>query len=113
MKYCKNCGNPIDDRAAICPKCGVKTGDEEVPKKKVNGLGIAGFVVSIVSLWLGVYFCIVSIVAVVLSSVAMVRKAKFNSCNGFATAGLVIGIISLAVWAIVWIAAASTLAALI
>lgn len=24
--YCKNCGNQIDDKAAVCVKCGVKTG---------------------------------------------------------------------------------------
>jgi uncharacterized membrane protein YvbJ len=23
MAYCKNCGQPIDDYAVICPKCGV------------------------------------------------------------------------------------------
>lgn len=112
MKYCKNCGKEIDDKAVICVYCGVKTGDEEHPKK-INGLGIAGFVVSILSLWLGVYFCIASIIGVVLSAVAMVLKAKYNSCNGLAIAGLVIGIVSLVVWAIIWIAAASLIAALV
>lgn len=24
MKYCKNCGNSLDDMAVICPKCGVQ-----------------------------------------------------------------------------------------
>lgn len=24
MKYCKNCGNQLDDMAVICPKCGVQ-----------------------------------------------------------------------------------------
>ena len=24
--YCKNCGAQIDDKAYICPNCGVKTG---------------------------------------------------------------------------------------
>lgn len=23
MAYCKNCGAPIDDRAVVCPSCGV------------------------------------------------------------------------------------------
>ena len=27
MIYCKNCGNQMDDIAAICVKCGVKKGD--------------------------------------------------------------------------------------
>lgn len=24
--YCKNCGNPVDDNAAVCTKCGYSTG---------------------------------------------------------------------------------------
>ena len=24
MAYCKNCGQVIDDKAVICPKCGVQ-----------------------------------------------------------------------------------------
>ena len=24
MKYCKNCGSQIDDKAVICPQCGVQ-----------------------------------------------------------------------------------------
>ena len=26
--YCKYCGQPIDDRAVICPHCGVATGND-------------------------------------------------------------------------------------
>lgn len=26
MAYCKNCGNQIDDKAVICPACGVAQG---------------------------------------------------------------------------------------
>ena len=26
MKYCKNCGSPLTDSAAFCPKCGAKQG---------------------------------------------------------------------------------------
>ena len=24
MKYCKNCGSQIDDKAVVCPQCGVQ-----------------------------------------------------------------------------------------
>lgn len=78
--------------------------------KKVNGLGIAGFVVALLSLWLGVYFCIASIIGLTLSAVAMGLRKRYNSCNGLAIAGLVIGIISVVIWGIIWIAAASILA---
>lgn len=104
--FCKNCGKEIDDNASICIHCGVATGVKgtvNVEERKVNAFGIAGFVVSLVSLWLGMYFCIASIVGLVLSIVGMVNSKKCK-LNGFAIAGLVLGIISLAIWAIVWIA---------
>lgn len=105
--FCKNCGKEIDDNAYVCPNCGVKVAAvesaEETKKKKVNAFGIAGFVVSLISLWLGIYLCIASVVGLVLSVVGMKMRAKCTSCNGLAIAGLVLGIISLVVWAIVWI----------
>lgn len=96
--FCKNCGREIDDKAVFCIHCGVAI--DKV--KKINGLGLAGFVVSLVSLYFGVYFCIASIVGLVLSVVGMVNAKKCR-LNGFAIAGLVIGIISVLIWAIVWI----------
>ena len=104
--FCKNCGKEIDDNATVCVYCGVATGKQATvleESKKANGFGIAGFVVSLVSLWLGMYFMIASIVGLVLSIVGMVMAKKCTSCNGLAIAGLVIGIISLVIWAIVWI----------
>lgn len=104
--FCKNCGKEIDDRAAICIHCGVPTGvvqDASVAPKKVNAFGIAGFVVSLLSMWLGVYFCIASIVGLVLSIVGMVQRKKCTSCNGLAIAGLVLSIISIVLWGLVWL----------
>lgn len=115
--FCKNCGKEIDDNAVVCVHCGVATGiavtDSTPDKKKINGLGIAGFVVSIVSLWLGVYFCIASIVGLVLSVVGMVFRKSHNSCNGLAIAGLVIGIVSTVIWGLVWLIVGSAIIALV
>ena len=111
--YCKTCGKEINDEAVVCPHCGVATTNAPAAqqKKPINGLGIAGFVVSILSLWLGMYFCIASIIGLVLSSVAVALRNKY-SLNGLAIAGLVISCISVFIWGIIWIAAASIIAAL-
>ena len=106
--FCKNCGKEIDDKAVVCVHCGVATdlaattAAAPVEDKKVNALGIAGFIVSFFSLGLGIYFCIASIVGLVLSIVGMVHANKC-SLNGFAIAGLVLGIISLIIWGLVWL----------
>lgn len=111
--YCKNCGQRIDDKASICIYCGVSTTDrrpaqETAPQKtRVNGLGIAGFVVSLLSLGFGFWYCILSIIGLVLSIVGMAVKSKYTSCNGLAIAGLVLGIVSLVIWGIVLIVAVS------
>lgn len=108
--FCKNCGKEIDDKAVVCVHCGVATdlaattvAPAPAETKKVNVVGIIGFAVSFLSLGLGVYFCIASIVGLVLSIVGMVQ-AKNSSLNGFAVAGLVLGIISLIIWVIVLLA---------
>lgn len=69
---------------------------------KINAFGIAGFVVSLLSLWLGVYFCIASIIGVVFGGVGVSKSKECTSCNGLAVAGLVIGIISLVFWGMIW-----------
>lgn len=99
--YCGNCGREIDDRAVVCPHCGVAVKRLE-KKKSVNGLGIAGFVVSLVLLWLGLYFCIASVVGLILSAVAVAKREKY-SLGGLAIAGLVVSIVSLMIWVVVWI----------
>lgn len=109
--YCKNCGKEIDDKAEVCVYCGVSTQKKEVQEKKVNGFGIAGFVVSLLSLWLGMYFCIASVVGLALSVVGMIM-AKKCKVNGLAIAGLVLGIISLVIWGIVWMVVGAAILAL-
>lgn len=104
--FCGNCGREINDNSVVCPYCGVSLAPialiTQPTKKSVNAFGIAGFIVSLLSLWLGMYFCIASIVAVVLSSIGLAVKNK-HSVNGLAVAGLVIGIVTLVIWGLVWI----------
>ena len=116
--FCKNCGKEIDDNAVVCPYCGiqvvetkpVETAAATVSEERiVNGLGIAAFIVGMVSFGLGVFFAIASIIALGLSIGAMIKRKKCNACNGMAVAGLIVSIISTVIWGIVWIAAGSAL----
>ncbi len=47
VKYCSNCGNEIDEKAEICPKCGVRV--KPIPirfEKKSSGIAaIASFII--------------------------------------------------------------------
>ena len=95
--YCKNCGKQIDDRAVICPHCGVPAETEKV-KPATPGLCVAGFVISILSIWFGIIFCIPPILAIALSAQGN-RKAKKNGFHSnLGTAGLVIGILTTVFW---------------
>ncbi|MDE6373920.1 MAG: zinc-ribbon domain-containing protein [Clostridia bacterium] len=129
--FCRNCGKEIDDNAVFCPHCGSQTlntaggqpqaqqqpqvtpvGQPNVQPfnvapqtepKGTNGLGIAGFVLGLLSLYLGVYFCITPIVGLVLSIIGVTKMKTFKSCNGLAIAGLVISIIATVIWGLVWL----------
>lgn len=48
MAYCKNCGAEIDDKAVICPKCGVS--QQTVVDSGSFGWGVLGFCLPIVGL---------------------------------------------------------------
>lgn len=57
MAYCKNCGNQIDDRAVICPACGVPQepmqGQQQPAAAQDNGgfgYGLLGFCIPIVGI---------------------------------------------------------------
>ena len=73
--YCKNCGKEVSPDAALCPNCGAKI--EPQNKKPVNALGIAGFVLSIISLWGGSVF-VVPIVGLILSAIGVAQRV----CDG-------------------------------
>ena len=47
-KFCTNCGNELDDRAIMCPKCGVALTQTTNASNgsSSNGMAIAGFILS-------------------------------------------------------------------
>ena len=102
--FCKNCGKEIDNNAVVCVHCGSKTDNfSSVEEKKKNVLGIAGFVCSIISIWLGAFFCILPLTALGLSIGGMLKSKNYNSCNGLTLAGLIISILTTAIWLIYWV----------
>ena len=103
--YCTNCGKELDNQAAYCPYCGVatiNTPKQVAPQpnapKKLNAFGIVGFVLGVLSIILGRFFCVTPIIGLVFSIIAVVKMKKYNSANGIAIAGLVLNIISLVLW---------------
>ncbi len=86
--YCKNCGNEIDDKAAICPKCGVMTGNTSVVNtEKTNTLAIVGFVLSF----------LVAIAGLICSIIGRKQcKERGEKGMGLATAGMIISIVNMA-----------------
>lgn len=111
--FCSHCGKEIDDSAVICVHCGVATQRlsvvlDGVVIKKVNGFGVAGLVVGLLSLWFGALVCVPSIVGLVLSIIGAVKKKNYNSANGLAIAGIVLSAISLFMWLLWWIIMIST-----
>lgn len=69
--YCKNCGREVAANATLCPNCGAKI--EPQNKKPINALGIAGFVLSLISLWGGSVF-VVPIVGLILSAIGVAQR---------------------------------------
>ena len=101
--YCANCGAEINDRAVVCPKCGVPTNQQTVldqPGKdapnRVSGfvLGLLGYLLS----WIPVVGLILSIVGVSLCSKGKKAILLNPGCykgSGFLTAGKILGILGI------------------
>ena len=101
MKYCRSCGAELLDEAVVCPKCGVAV-DEIKPLKK-NNFAIAGFVLSLVSLFVTLY-TVPAILGLVFSIIglAQIKKGGYKN-KKLAVAGIVLAAIAL-VWDVLYYA---------
>ncbi|MGN0805185.1 MAG: zinc ribbon domain-containing protein [Candidatus Coproplasma sp.] len=122
--FCTVCGNRIQGNAKFCTKCGeaipranyVRTANTAVATPvltsapadnggKVNGLGIAGFAVSILSLIMltaSAYFCALLVfVGFGLSLAGVILKKKYPKVSGLAIAGLVVSSIMIFIFVII------------
>ncbi len=89
--YCSNCGNQLDDKAVICPHCGVPTnnfGKQNYSEpKKYNILAIVGFALS--------FF--VAIAGLICSIIGYKNAPQYNGeGKNLALAGIIISIVEIA-----------------
>ena len=103
---CPECGRKVSEEASACPGCGypvdkmIGLQTPESQKKLGNGLGVAGFVVSIVALLFSYAASLGFILGVVAFGLAfsglLLAIVKGNRAKGLAIAGLVISIVAIA-----------------
>ncbi len=106
--YCKKCGKIISDDSSFCPHCGAtcskpQSSSYNAPTNYyqdsssrheahgVNVVGIIGFVLSIICLFIDLY-CIISIIATICSLMGLSQSDE-TGLKGLCVAGLVIGLI--------------------
>ncbi|MCD8295421.1 MAG: zinc-ribbon domain-containing protein [Clostridia bacterium] len=128
-RFCPNCGTPVGSSVPTTPQQNYQPAPRQnnyqsaskqnqpapgpgVYEVKKNGIGLAGFIFSIISLFANYALCIWGILGFIFSIAGMARRKKCNKWNGVTTAGFVINLLSLIGWVIVWIAASATLMAL-
>lgn len=99
MKFCKHCGAELNDEVDYCQACGYampqsKTGASSSDKQ--NGYGIAGFILSLISLVSGGFLVgLPNLLGIIFSIVGICVGRKNNQKTGMAIAGLVIGIVAI------------------
>ena len=90
--FCKNCGSQIDDKAVICPHCGVAVRGSIAQSEGGNTMAIVGFILS--------FFVAI---AGLICSIIGYKKSKNEGAphKGFALAGIIISSVSMALAVII------------
>ena len=95
--YCKNCGKEIDDKAVVCPYCGVQVGNVAPAQNKTNVLAIVGFI----------FAFLMPIVGLICSIIGKNKADEYGgNGKGLATAGIIISIVEIALVIVIYAAVA-------
>ena len=86
--FCKNCGSSIDEKAVICPHCGVATDNKSAAatKNKGNAIAVVGFIFSF-------FIALVGLICSILGYRTAVREDR--EYKGLAVAGIIISAVSM------------------
>lgn len=106
---CRNCGNNNPDNANVCSACGaplMTVQPMQPAQQKGKGLAIASLILGIVSFFVFAY--IAGALAIIFGAVA--KKQGFR--GGLATAGIVLGIVGIALTIILQVFIGSLFAAI-
>ena len=94
MKYCKSCGAELLDEAVVCPKCGVVLDEIKAPLTK-NKFAVAGFVLSIVAMFINMY-AVPAVLGLVFSIIGLIQITKGSyKGKGLAVAGIIISVVAI------------------
>lgn len=91
MKYCKNCGNALDDSAYVCPACGTRVSPAPAPAP-VPAPASTNNILAIVGLVLAFF---VPLAGLICSIIGLRKVQECNSGKGFAIAGIIISAVEM------------------
>lgn len=96
--FCRNCGKEIDDKAVVCPHCGVQVGKVETHSSddKKNTMALIGFILSFFIALAGL-----------ICSIIGYKRAKEEGLEGkgMALAGIIISSVEMGLVILIYIIA--------
>ena len=100
--YCKNCGQQIDDRAVVCPHCGVATGNGQIKTTAADDRPSGGFAV------LCFFLPIAGLILYIYWHDNYPQRAR--SCGKGALIGVIVSVVGTILYVVVFACSAAMLA---